>query len=127
MPRITGIQIPDNKKVSISLRYLFGIGPLRSATICKECKINPDKRAHELTDPEIKAIQNFVETNYTVEGYLRQEVRENIRRLKDIKNYRGVRHIISMPVRGQRTRHNAHTRRGKNMAVGGLNPKVSKT
>ena len=127
MPRILGIQIPDDKKVRISLRYLFGIGPVRAEKICKTCKIDPDKRAHELKDPEIKAIQNFVEENFVVEGYLRQEVREHIRRLKDIKSYRGVRHIINMPVRGQRTRHNAHTRRGKNMAVGGLNPKVTKT
>jgi small subunit ribosomal protein S13 len=127
MPRIIGIQIPDNKKVRISLRYLFGIGPARSEKICASCKIDPDKKASALTDQEIKAIQNFVEENFTVEGYLRQEVREHIRRLKDIKNYRGVRHIIGMPVRGQRTRHNAHTRRGKNMAVGGLNPKVTKT
>ncbi|PIY18253.1 30S ribosomal protein S13 [Candidatus Dojkabacteria bacterium CG_4_9_14_3_um_filter_150_Dojkabacteria_WS6_41_13] len=127
MPRILGIQIPDDKKVRISLRYLFGIGPARAEKICKTCKIDPDKRAHELKDPEIKAIQNFVDENFVVEGYLRQEVREHIRRLKDIKSYRGVRHIINMPVRGQRTRHNAHTRRGKNMAVGGLNPKVTKT
>jgi len=127
MPRILGIQIPDDKKVRISLRYLFGIGPARAEKICKTCKIDPDERAHELKDPEIKAIQNFIDENFVVEGYLRQEVREHIRRLKDIKSYRGVRHIINMPVRGQRTRHNAHTRRGKNMAVGGLNPKVTKT
>lgn len=127
MPRILGIQIPDDKKVGISLRYLYGIGPMRAAKICAVCKIDPNKRAHELKDPEVKAIQNFIEENYVVEGYLRQEVREHIRRLKDIKNYRGIRHIINMPVRGQRTRHNAHTRRGRNMAVGGLNPKITKT
>jgi small subunit ribosomal protein S13 len=127
MPRILGIQIPDDKKVGIALRYLYGIGPARASKICLTCKIDPDKRAHELKDPEIKAIQNFIEESYVVEGYLRQEVREHIRRLKDIKNYRGIRHIINMPTRGQRTRHNAHTRRGRNMAVGGLNPKITKT
>lgn len=127
MPRILGIQIPDDKKVRISLRYLFGIGPARAEKICTVCKLDPDKRALELKDPEIKLIQNYIEEHFVVEGYLRQEVREHIRRLKDIKNYRGIRHIVNMPVRGQRTRHNAHTRRGKNMAVGGLNPKISKT
>lgn len=127
MPRILGIQIPDNKKVTISLRYLFGVGPARAAEICKVCNIDPDKKATELKDPELKLIQNYIEQHFPIEGYLRQEIRDNIRRLKDIKNYRGVRHILSLPVHGQRTRHNAHTRRGKNMAVGGLNPKVTKT
>lgn len=127
MPRILGIQIPDNKKVRISLRYLFGVGPARAEEICEKCKINPDKRASEITDPEIKAIQNYIEEHFVVEGYLRQEVRENIRRLKDIKNYRGVRHLLGLPARGQRTRHNARTRKGHNMAVGGLNPKLTKT
>ncbi len=127
MPRILGIQIPDQKKVTISLRYLFGVGPARAAEICTACKLDPDKRASELTDAEIKLIQNYIETHFTVEGYLRQEIREHIRRLKDIRNYRGIRHIINMPTRGQRTRHNAHTRRGRNMAVGGLNPKITKT
>jgi len=127
MPRILGIQIPDEKKVRISLRYLFGIGPKNADQICKGCNIDPEKRAHTLDEKEIKAIQNYIEKNFVVEGYLRQDVRENIRRLKDIKSYRGLRHRLGMPVRGQRTRHNAHTRRGKNMAVGGLNHKITKT
>jgi len=127
MARILGVQIPDNKKLVISLRYLYGVGPKRALEIIEQCKLDPNKKASELTESEVKLIQNYIEQHFVVEGYLRQEVKENVRRLKDIRSYRGLRHIVGLPSRGQRTRRNARTRKGHNMAVGGLNPKVSKT
>lgn len=127
MARITGVLIPDNKKISISLRYIFGIGPKRAMDILTFAKIDPDKMTSEIKDDEIKKIQSYIEQNFLVEGQLKQDVKDNIRRLSDIRSYRGIRHITGLPVRGQRTRHNAHTRKGRNKAVGGLNPKVTKT
>lgn len=127
MARITGVIIPDNKKISISLRYIYGVGPARALEILKATNIDPNKQTSTITEEEVKKIQNYMEANFNVEGQLKQEIKENIRRLKDVRSYRGVRHILGLPVRGQRTRHNARTRKGRNQAVGGLNPKVTKT
>jgi len=127
MPRISGVLIPDNKKLLYSLQYIYGVGPKRAADIIAVTKIDGNKKAADVTEQEIKMIQGYIESTFRVEGQLKQEVKDNIRRLRDIKAYRGIRHILGLPVRGQRTRHNAHTRKGRNMAVGGLNPKVTKT
>jgi small subunit ribosomal protein S13 len=127
MARILGVLLPDNKKVKISLRYLYGIGPKRADEILAASKIDPDKKMSEIKEEEIKKIQMYIEANFLVEGQLKQETKEHIRRLRDIRAYRGIRHILGLPARGQRTRHNAHTRKGRNQAVGGLNPKVTKT
>lgn len=127
MARILGILIPDQKKLRFSLRYIYGIGPKRADEILAASKIDPEKKAAEITEEEVKKIQMYIEANFKVEGQLKQQTKEEIRRLRDIRSYRGIRHILGLPVRGQRTRHNARTRKGRNAAVGGLNPKVSKT
>jgi len=120
MPRIAGIDIPDEKKVRISLRYVFGIGPKLAEEALKEAQINPDKRAKELTGEEINRISRVLE-KYNVEGNLRRLIRDNIDRLKRIGSYRGLRHKASLPSRGQRTRSNARTRRSrKRVAVGAI-------
>ncbi len=127
MARILGVEIPNEKRVEIGLTYIYGIGLTRSKEILKIANINPDKRVKDLRDNELSKIAKIIEENYKIEGELRQIVFRNIKRLKDIKSYRGLRHRLGLPVRGQRTRTNAVTRKGKNIAVGGLNPKVSKT
>lgn len=117
MPRIAGIELPSEKRVEISLRYLYGIGPTLSVKILKQANINPDTRVKNLTEEEMGRLQKVVE-HYRVEGDLRREVLENISRLKAIKAYRGIRHMRSLPVRGQRTRSNARTKRGKRVTIG---------
>jgi small subunit ribosomal protein S13 len=125
MPRIAGIDLPDNKKVRIALRYVYGIGPKIAEAIISETKINPDKRAKDLTSEEIGRIQRELE-KYNVEGNLRRLVRENIDRLKRIGSYRGMRHKNGLPARGQRTRSNARTRKGKKrMAVGSMTKEMA--
>lgn len=120
MPRIAGIDIPDDKKVRISLRYVYGIGPKLADEIIKETNVNPDKRAKELTGEEINKIQRAIE-KYNVEGNLRRLIRENIDRLKRIGSYRGLRHKMGLPTRGQRTRSNSRTRKGrKRVAIGSM-------
>ena len=109
--RIAGVNIPDNKRIKISLTYLYGVGPSLSSKILEMTKIE-NKHAKELTTDEISKIQNFIEKNYKVEGSLRQQVKQNIQRLKDIKSYRGIRHLRRLPVRGQRTKTNSRTVRG---------------
>ncbi len=126
MARLFGVNIPDEKKVKIALTYIYGIGQKRAADVLKAVKIDPEKRTRELSEEELAKIRSYIETNYKVEGTLRQEVKENIQRLKEIRCYRGIRHIVGLPVRGQRTRHNARTWKGKAVPVGGLNPKVTK-
>lgn len=127
MPRIVGVDIPDNKTVIISLTYIYGIGPARAQKVVEMARIDPNKRAKALTDEEVSRIHQIIDTEFKVEGALRQEVQQNIRRLKDIASYRGVRHLKSLPVRGQRTRSNARTRKGKRRTVGGLKRKIEKT
>ncbi len=110
--RVSGVHIPDNKKVSISLRYLYGIGPFLAKRILDETKIPPDKKAKDLTTEEVSKIQSFIEKHHKIEGELRQTIRQNITRLKDIKAYRGIRHARRLPVRGQRTKSNSRTWHG---------------
>ena len=112
MARIMGINLPSEKRVEIALTYLFGIGLSLSNRILKETSVNKDKKVKDLTTKEIEKIQNFIEKNYKTEGSLRREIGENIKRLKNIACYRGIRHIRHLPVRGQRTKTNSRTVRG---------------
>lgn len=128
MARISGVTIPDAKQIHVALTYVYGIGPKTSADILAVAKVDPTTRAKNLTDGEISKIQDVINDNYTVEGELQRVVATNIKRLRDIKSYRGERHAKALPSRGQRTRTNGRTRRGKRVAVGGAQPKsASKT
>lgn len=125
--RIAGIEIPAQKKIEFALRYIYGIGPTQSKKILLSSKIDPDKRAKDLNEVEINKIRTEIESGkYTIEGELRQKIFQDIKRLKDIKSYSGTRHKLGLPSHGQRTRSNAHTRKGKHIAVGGLNRKIEK-
>ena len=119
MPRIAGVDVPENKKVRYSLRYVFGIGPRSADAILAEVGIEPEKLARELSDQEVSQIGSVIDGNYIVEGALRRQVQQNIQRLRDIRCYRGDRHRRGLPVRGQRTRCNARTRKGRRKTVAG--------
>ncbi len=112
MPRILGVDIPKEKRIEISLCYLFGVGRPLSNQILKEAQISPDKRAKDLSEEEILRITNIVQKGYRVEGDLRRDISQNIKRLVDIGSWRGMRHKKGLPVRGQRTRTNSRTRKG---------------
>lgn len=118
MARISGVNIPDNKQAMISLTYIFGIGRPTALDICKTTKIDPNKKIKELSEEELDILRNFIEKNKKVEGDLKLNINQNVKRLKEISTYRGVRHIKKLPVRGQRTKTNARTKRGKKMCVG---------
>jgi small subunit ribosomal protein S13 len=125
MPRLAGIDIPDNKKLRISLRYLYGIGPKTADDVCAEANVDGEKRAKDLTADETNRIQRVLE-KYNIEGNLRRLIRENMDRLKRIGSYRGMRHKASLPSRGQRTRSNARTRRGKKrVAIGSMTKEMA--
>ncbi len=119
MARIAGVNIPTNKRVEIALTYIYGIGRSSSRKILAEAGVDPDKRVHELADDEIVRIRKVIENGYKVEGDLRREVAMNIKRLMDLGCYRGLRHRAGLPVRGQRTRTNARTRKGPRKTVAG--------
>ena len=119
MARIAGINIPLNKVVHVGLTYIFGIGSKHSYNICENLKIPPNKRVNQLSEDEILKIREYIDKNYSVEGELRREVSLNIKRLVDLATYRGSRHKKKLPVRGQRTRCNARTRKGKAIAIAG--------
>ena len=119
MPRLAGVDIPNNKKIGISLRYLFGIGPTNALDVLKEAEIDPTTKASELTEDELARITNVLDNGYAVEGVLRRQTSQNIQRLKDIGCYRGLRHRRGLPVRGQQTQSNARTRKGKKKTVAG--------
>ncbi|MCL5770334.1 MAG: 30S ribosomal protein S13 [Planctomycetes bacterium] len=119
MPRIAGVDIPMDKPLRISLRYVYGLGPVNTMDILKEANIDPQKRAKELSEDEIARIGNIIDRNYIVEGSLRRQIQQNVARLKDIQSYRGFRHRRGLPVRGQRTRSNARTRKGPRKTVAG--------
>lgn len=119
MARIEGVDLPRTKRVEIGLTYIYGIGRSRSNSILKATGINPDTRVKDLTESEAAAIREFIGANYRVEGELRREVQLNIKRLQEIGTYRGLRHRRNLPVRGQRTRTNARTRRGARKTVPG--------
>ncbi len=128
MARISGVTIPDAKQIHVALTYVYGIGPKTSNDILKVANVEITTRVKNLTDAEISRIQDAINAEYTVEGELQRIVATNIKRLKDIKSYRGERHSRGLPSKGQRTRTNARTRRGRKVAVGGAQPKsASKT
>jgi len=118
MTRIVGIDIPNEKRIEIALTYIFGIGLTSSQKILKEAGVNPDTRATKLKDEELEKIRQIISTKFRVEGDLKSEISQNIKRLKEIGTYRGSRHAKNLPVRGQRTRTNARTKRGKKVTVG---------
>ncbi|QNT77304.1 30S ribosomal protein S13 [Entomobacter blattae] len=119
MARIAGVNIPTNKRVEIGLRYIYGIGPSKAHSICKQLSIPDDRRVNQLSDDEILKIRELIDSEYQVEGDLRREVSMNIKRLVDLGCYRGLRHRRGLPVRGQRTHTNARTRKGKAVAIAG--------
>ena len=119
MPRILGVDLPNDKPTHVSLRYIYGIGPTLALRLCEQARVDPARRAKELTDDELARLASILDREYTVEGPLRRMVQQNIARLKDIQCYRGLRHRRSLPVRGQRTRTNARTRKGPRKTVAG--------
>ena len=119
MVRVLGVDIPDKKRIEVSLRYLYGIGPKLARDIVSRLKLNPDTRANQLTADEVARINGLLQADYTIEGDLRRQVQNNIKRLINIHCYRGIRHRLGLPVRGQRTRTNARTRKGPRRTVAG--------
>ncbi len=119
MARISGVDIPNDKRVEVALTYIYGIGLTRSRTILADTGISPERRARELTDDDVIKIRDFIDKHYTVEGDLRREVRQDIGRLIEINCYRGQRHRRNLPVHGQRTRTNARQKRGARKTVAG--------
>lgn len=126
MARIAGVDLPKNKKVLYGLQYIYGIGEFTAATILEKAKVSPTKKVADLTDEEVAEIRAVITAEYRVEGALRSEVQQNIKRLMDIGSYRGVRHRKSLPARGQRTRTNSRTRKGKRRTVAGKKKAPSK-
>ena len=119
MPRLLGVDIPNDKKTVISLTYLYGVGPKVARELCLKAGLDQYRKAHELTDEELSTLGTILERDYTVEGPLRRQVQQSIARLRDIKCYRGLRHRAGLPVRGQRTKTNARTRKGPRKTVAG--------
>ncbi len=126
MARIAGVDLPKNKRIEIALTYIYGIGLSSSFKILKEANVDPSIKVKDLKDQEVERIRKIIEKNYKVEGALKVEVSENIKRLKEIQSYRGIRHIKGLPVRGQRTRTNARTRKGPSKGSIALKKKAPK-
>lgn len=126
MARIAGVNLPEDKKIRIALTYIYGIGNTAAMQVLSQANVPAEKRVKELSDQEVKRIATTV-SDKPLEGDLREIEFRNIKRLKDIKSYRGIRHKLGLPVRGQNTRSNAVTRKGRNLAVGGLKRKIEKT
>ncbi len=124
MVRLHGIILPDDKRIEYALTILYGIGWSNVAQILKQSNVDKNKRVKDLTEEELKRISEIIEKNYKIEGDLREKISEDIKRLKEIGCYRGIRHIRNLPVRGQRTRSNARTKRGKRKTVGALKKEV---
>lgn len=122
MPRVLGVDIPAEKAIEFSLCYLYGVGRPLAQRILEELKIDPKLKAKEISEEDFARIANYLEKNYPVEGHLRRQISQNINRLKEIGSYRGLRHRRSLPVRGQRTRSNARTRKGPRKTVAGKKP-----
>ena len=125
MARISGVVIPSEKQVQVALTYIYGIGPKHASTILAAAKIEPTTRVKDLTEAEENKIREIIDRDYTVEGDLQRLVSNNVKRLKEVNAYRGLRHKAGLPTRGQRTRTNARTRKGKAIAVGGAQPKAA--
>ena len=126
MARIAGVDIPNPKRLDISLRYIYGIGPHSAKVICERTGIDPSTKARDLTDDEVSRVRELVDREFVVEGDLRREVRQNIQRLIEINCYRGIRHRRGLPVRGQRTKTNARTKRGARRTVAGKRKAAAK-
>ena len=127
MARIAGVDIPREKRVDVSLRYIFGVGPTNARAILDEARVDHTIRVRDLTEAQVAKIREVIDRKFTVEGDLRREVALNIKRLQEIGSYRGLRHRKALPVRGQRTRTNARTRKGPRKTVAGKKKAVSKT
>ncbi|MFH1745819.1 MAG: 30S ribosomal protein S13 [Planctomycetota bacterium] len=119
MPRVAGVDIPNEKRIDVALTRIYGIGPHLARQILEKVRIEPGVRAGKLSEDEVSRIATTIETDYVVEGQLRRRIQQNIARLRDIRCYRGLRHIRGLPVRGQRTRTNARTRKGPRKTVAG--------
>lgn len=119
MPRIAGVDVPPNKACKIAFRYIYGIGPKLALDLCEELGIEPDRKSRDLTDEEVTRISGLIERKFMVEGQLRRSITQNLARLKNIRCYRGIRHIRNLPCRGQGTQSNARTRKGKKKTVAG--------
>lgn len=126
MARIVGVEIPNEKRIEIALTYIYGIGLTTSRKILQATNVNPDTRAKDLKDTEIQRLYDYIENNIPTEGQVKQKVFQAIKRLKDIRAYRGLRHKAGLPVRGQNTRSNSRTRKGKSAPVGRLKIKLEK-
>jgi small subunit ribosomal protein S13 len=119
MPRVVGVDIPGDKPTRISLRYIYGIGPTNALDVCSKAGVEPQMRAKDLTEDQLSKIAGVIERDYVVEGQLRRQIQQDIARLRDIGCYRGMRHRRGLPVRGQRTKTNARTRKGPRKTVAG--------
>ena len=128
MPRIVGVDIPERKKLKIALTYIYGVGPHLALSICQRCNLDPETRVYDLTDAHAGVINALVQNDddFMVEGDLRRKVQQDIRRLQHIKSYRGFRHRAKLPVRGQRTKTNARTRKGGKRTVGAIRDKAER-
>jgi small subunit ribosomal protein S13 len=127
MARVAGIEIPNDKRLWISLMSIYGIGEVSAKKICEGVNIDKREFVKDLSEDQLERIRKYIEENFKVEGELRQGNFRDIKRLKDIRSYKGIRHKLGLPVRGQRTRHNARTRKGRGRAVGGLKRTLDKT
>jgi small subunit ribosomal protein S13 len=127
MARIAGVDIPRDKRVDVSLRYIFGLGATTSRKVCEEARVDGAIRVRDLTEPQVAKLREIIDRTYTVEGDLRRETALNIKRLVEIGSYRGLRHRRGLPVRGQRTRTNARSRKGPRKTVAGKKKSTSKT
>ena len=126
MPRVIGIDIPGRKRIEYSLRYIYGIGPKRARDIVAEAQLDPATKADDLSDEDIRRIADILQSKYRIEGDLRREEVQNIRRLASINSYRGLRHRRGLPARGQRTKTNARTRKGPKKTVGAVRDKAAR-
>lgn len=126
MARIAGVDIPRDKRVDVSLSYIYGIGRPSAQKICASVNVSPETKVRDLTDDEVSRLRDYIDKNFTVEGELRKQVRQDIQRLIEINSYRGIRHRRGLPVRGQRTRTNARTKRGPRRTVAGKRRAVAK-
>ncbi len=126
MPRIVGVDIPANKKLKISLTYIYGIGPTKALELCKRCNFDPEIRVSTLKESDVGQLNSVIQDNYVVEGDLRRQVSQDIRRLMSIGSYRGLRHKRGLPVNGQRTKTNARTRKGSKRTVGAIRDKATR-
>jgi small subunit ribosomal protein S13 len=127
MARVAGIEIPNEKRLWVSLLSVYGIGESKAKELCEKTRLDANKFVKDMSEAELDVIRKYIEENYKVEGELRQGIFRDVKRLKDTRSYRGIRHKLGLPVRGQRTRHNARTRKGRSKPVGGLKRKLEKT